>query len=130
MRYKNNPFNIRWNRNNNWRGQELFHENGFCEFSSLYFGVRAYFVIMRNYRRQGYCTPEQIISRYSPNSENNTLAYIQYVCKLDFKMDEWLSVDDYLLFSLRMFSFEQGREATSDEFATICSCFDVFQSKL
>ncbi len=50
-------------------------------FSSVVYGVRAMVKILRTYRRKGYVSYRSIITRYAPPSENDTDAYIKYVCK-------------------------------------------------
>lgn len=80
MRYENNPFNIRFSSANRWKGLKGC-DNGFCTFEVLSCGVRAAMVlIMSSYRKKGVLTPEQIISRFAPASENDTSRYIKFVC--------------------------------------------------
>lgn len=79
MRYKNNPFNIRFSNNNNWVGQ-LTSDNGFCTFRSIDFGVRAMLMILCRYNNIGISTIEGIINRFAPTSENPTSSYISFVC--------------------------------------------------
>lgn len=75
----NNPFNIRYNPRNKWSGQ-LGNYNGFCYFQNLFFGVRAGIRLLHNYVYYYGCnTLESIISRFAPDSENNTVEYIRYV---------------------------------------------------
>lgn len=76
---KNNPFNIRYDKSNNWKGQEG-HTKGFCNFISLDYGLRAGFIILRNYvYKKDLWTVQKVIERYAPSSENNTSAYISFV---------------------------------------------------
>lgn len=80
----NNPLNIR--KGNNWQGERHPQTDPeFEEFSSMLNGLRAGFIILRKYltrRPKGYgCNCIQdIIERWAPPTENNTLAYIQRVC--------------------------------------------------
>lgn len=77
---KNNPFNIRFSRNNLWIGQ-IGKTNGFVDFSDIEYGIRAAaLLIMRSYRSKGILTISEIINRYAPKSENNTSVYIEFVC--------------------------------------------------
>lgn len=79
MRYKNNPANIRYNKNNNWLGL-IGSDNGFCEFDSLEHGLRALIVLLRNYINvYKLHSVSKIISRYAPVCENDTRNYISYV---------------------------------------------------
>ena len=46
------------------------------------YGIRAALIIIRRYiTKYKVCTVSQIISRWAPSKENNTEAYIQFVCK-------------------------------------------------
>lgn len=76
---KNNPLNIRYSKANNWKGQ-TGHTRGFCNFSSLEFGVRAaIYLLFVSYRRKGAKTIAELITLFAPSSENDTDAYIKYV---------------------------------------------------
>lgn len=74
----NNPLNIRYNPQNQWRGQ-TGQNKGFCVFKNNAFGFRAGFIILGNYIKNGINTIEQIISRWAPPSENNTENYIRFI---------------------------------------------------
>ncbi len=77
----NNPLNIRHNRNNRWQGTyETQTDPEFVRFASMQFGIRAGFVIIRNYIKQGHKDVASIISRWAPSVENNTETYIRHVC--------------------------------------------------
>lgn len=78
MRYKNNPFNIRFSNNNNWVGQ-LTSDNGFCTFKSVDYGVRAMLMILYRYNNIGISSIERIINRFAPSSENPTSSYVSFV---------------------------------------------------
>lgn len=80
----NNPLNIR--KGNNWKGERSTQiDKSFEEFVSLEYGIRAAFIILRNYitgyhgRTQRYDTVEKIINRWAPPLENATKAYIRHV---------------------------------------------------
>lgn len=75
---RNNPLNIRYSSNNNWVGQ-IGQENGFCVFKSLEYGFRAAFILLCNYRKQGFDTIEKIITKFAPPHENPTYQYIKFV---------------------------------------------------
>lgn len=78
---KNNPFNIRYNAANKWIGLTGNHK-GFCEFSDLKYGIRAAaYILMVSYRKRGYVTYKQIVKRFAPSSENDTEAYLKYLCR-------------------------------------------------
>lgn len=79
----NNPLNIRHNRNNRWQGvYEIQTDAEFVRFATMQFGIRAGFIIIRNYIKQGHKDVASIVSRWAPSSENNTEAYIRHVCEM------------------------------------------------
>lgn len=80
----NNPLNIV--KGNNWRGERKNQtDSRFEEFESIEFGLRAGFVLLRNYiegtkvRTIKFNTIRKIISRWAPPSENHTQNYINSV---------------------------------------------------
>lgn len=74
----NNPFNIRYNKDNDWQGAVgLCHD--FVKFETIEFGIRAGLVLLKNYIKRGL-TIRQIVERYAPPSENDTASYISFVC--------------------------------------------------
>ena len=82
----NNPLNIR--KGNNWKGERPHQSDpSFEEFESIQMGLRAGFIILRNYQRISLApkmranTIRKIINRWAPTSENNTLKYIETVAK-------------------------------------------------
>lgn len=78
----NNPLNIRIG--NAWVG-EVEHptDNQFEQFTSMVYGLRAGFIILRRYiERYHIDTIEGIISRWAPNCENNTGKYIMAVSSM------------------------------------------------
>lgn len=80
MKYRNNPFNIRYDSKNRWKGL-AGNNNGFCEFDSIHYGIRtAAYLLMRSYRKRGLRTYAELINAFAPYSENPTNNYILYVC--------------------------------------------------
>lgn len=78
----NNPLNIRNSPNFKWECQIGKDADNFCTFSSMLYGVRAAFALMRSYNHRHHCdTIRTIIERWAPPSENNTASYIENVCK-------------------------------------------------
>lgn len=80
----NNPLNIR--KGNNWKGERpVQHDRSFEEFTSMEAGIRAAFIIIRNYMTgyDGRVKPltciDDIIRRWAPPSENRTEDYIRFV---------------------------------------------------
>lgn len=83
----NNPLNIR--KGNNWQGERLVQSDpDFEEFESMQMGIRAAFMILKNYisGRDGHYRPcdtiYKIINRWAPESENATRSYIDKVSRL------------------------------------------------
>ena len=76
---KNNIFNIRAGRAQ-WLGM-TGSRKGFVEFDTQEHGIRAWLILMRNYRRRYGCrTIRQIVTRFAPPSENQTERYIRFCC--------------------------------------------------
>lgn len=77
----NNPLNIRVG--NNWQGEVAKpSDHTFEQFKEMKYGVRAAFIILRNYiNRHKLNTIPKVIQRWAPSNENNTLAYIKAVEK-------------------------------------------------
>lgn len=83
----NNPLNIRIG--NDWKGERPgAKDKSFEEFTSMEYGIRAGFIILRKYitgyngLTQKFNTIEKMISRWAPAAENNTAAYISQVSKM------------------------------------------------
>lgn len=77
---RNNPWNVRYDKRNKWRGQ-IGHTRGFVNFAGVDFCCRAVcHLIMRSYRIAGAYCLSAIIERYAPPSENNTANYLKFVC--------------------------------------------------
>lgn len=76
----NNPLNIRIG--NTWLGErDNPDDNQFEQFCTMEYGIRAAFVILRRYiKRYRLNTVELIVSRWAPENENATQAYIKNVC--------------------------------------------------
>lgn len=78
-----NPLNIRYAPANRWLGlcSERPNVKGFCHFVNCVYGYRAAVVLIKNYIRHHGCdTPEKIIARWAPPSENRTRLYVACVC--------------------------------------------------
>lgn len=112
----NNPLNIRFNPRNNWRGGRGEHK-GFQIFKSNAYGIRAAYVILTNYIRNGCNTIELIVSRWAPPCENNTENYIRFVenetlIPRDLELTD-LSIHDYwtkLMLIRAMAKIESGQD--------------------
>lgn len=90
----NNPGNIRKSKDN-WVGQ-TGNDGEFVTFATPAHGIRATGKNLLSYARQGYVTPEQIITRWAPpEDDNDTPAYIEYVSNyLDVPADQPLDLTD------------------------------------
>lgn len=75
----NNFLNIKHSAANKWQGMTGADDKGFVIFSDPLYGLRAGFVLLKNYRAAGNTTLRQIISRFAPPIENKTENYISYV---------------------------------------------------
>ena len=78
----NNPLNIRRVVGTKWKGQRAEQtDNGFVQFSTIEFGLRAAFCLLRTYstKYKLNCIRD-IISRWAPPTENDTERYIRNVC--------------------------------------------------
>ncbi len=80
----NNPLNIR--KGNDWQGERHPQsDREFEEFESMTMGLRAAFKLLQNYlngfhgRRKPCYNIEDIVSKWAPEVENATRAYIQFV---------------------------------------------------
>ena len=78
---KCNPGNIRTTKDK-WIGlRPKQTDKEFFQFEEMRWGYRALIRTLQNYRRiHGCYTITDFITRWAPNSENNTLAYIKSVC--------------------------------------------------
>lgn len=107
---KNNPFNIRYNAANKWIGL-IGNHKGFCEFSDLKFGIRAAaHILMVSYRKKGIFNYKAIVERFAPSSENNTEAYLKFLCRtlqVD-PLDEPSSVYEYARLLVRIAYYESS----------------------
>lgn len=76
----NNPGNIRIS-GDKFQGEVIpSRDKEFKQFESMAYGYRAIFKILRNYQRNYKLdTIRKMISRWAPESENNTLAYVMTV---------------------------------------------------
>ncbi|MGJ7326290.1 hypothetical protein [Morganella morganii] len=90
----NNPGNIRKSKNV-WVGQ-TGNDGAFVTFATPAHGIRATGRNLLSYARQGYVTPEQIITRWAPpEDDNDTEGYIKFVSEyLNVPRDTRLDLTD------------------------------------
>ena len=128
---KNNPFNIRFSRNNQWIGQ-IGQTNGFVDFSDRIYGVRAAaLLVLRSYRSKGILTISEIINRYAPTTENNTAKYVEYVCNQlgVFPFDIPKDKDEYYKLLAAMSRYE-GNPISYAVIEFVCKHFKITPIKL
>ena len=91
----NNPGNIR--HGSKWNGLADGHDSAFCTFRDPVYGIRALCRLLINYQsRYELDTINGIISRYAPDSENDTNAYAANVSrKMNVGIDEVIDVTEW-----------------------------------
>ena len=115
----NNPLNLRVG--NNWKGEVANpSDHTFEQFTEMKWGVRAAFIVLRNYIVRHKCnTIRKIIPRWAPANENNTRAYIATVSqRANLKPDEPISFDNtcqMIALLLAMCFVENGQEISLDD---------------
>ena len=80
----NNPLNIRRCKDQ-WKGLRAQQTDpSFCQFESLEYGWRAAFYLLTRtyYHKYRLYTIRMIINKWAPPNENQTLKYIENVCRL------------------------------------------------
>lgn len=124
----NNPFNIRHSSSNGWLGQ-IGSYCGFTRFDSIDYGIRAGIKLLINYYRfYGLNTPKSLISRFAPVIENNTSAYIEYVCSvLNFSNSDWpiTTTNEFYLLCKAILWYESHYVLDRAFFDFICSKFNL-----
>lgn len=76
----NNPGNI-VKTSTPWNGEVQGNDNRFKTFATPQAGINAMSTLLDRYYNNGRATVADIISKWAPSSENNTLAYIKDVAK-------------------------------------------------
>lgn len=93
-----NPGNIRRVPGVHWQGESpVQSDDAFVTFAAPEFGFRAIARILRSYQKRGLCTINQIINRWAPPNENDSVAYVNHVaeyCGVD--PDEILDLGTFL----------------------------------
>lgn len=108
----NNPLNIRFSPKNHWFGL-TGSDGAFCRFDTVENGFRAAFLVIHRYMAvHGLKTVKEIVSRWAPEIDNDTEAYIYFVCKrMNCSMDKVLdfhSGDDMCALVGAMAQIESG----------------------
>lgn len=119
----NNPGNIDYNKNNNWRGQAGIEEGvtnpRFARFDTPENGIRALAKLLLNYQRlHKLNTVRGIINRWAPPVENVTSAYVAACARaLGVAADEVINLSDRRLLKLltvAIIRHENGSQPYSD----------------
>ena len=95
-------------------------DSAFVQFTSMAYGYRAAFVLLRTYRTKYGCnTIRKIINRWAPPKENNTEAYIRHVSEWSgIEPDKLIAGQDanaYIKIVAAMSRVENGVEANMEE---------------
>jgi len=121
---KNNIFNIRAGQN--WQGRTGVRK-GFVEFMNKEYAIRAWLLLMRTYRRRGLTTIRQIVTTFAPPKENNTEAYIDYVCsQTKYNAGYALEADStYILLGIAMAAMETSTVLHYHEIYNVMQTFKI-----
>ncbi len=118
----NNPGNIRRN-SDVFQGEKTSSDKEFKQFKSMAYGYRAIFKILSNYyRNYKLDTIRKMISRWAPENENNTNAYIKAVSDYaGIPADDPININDreqMIRIVAGMSKGENGREADMSDVIT------------
>lgn len=118
----NNPLNIRKN-SDVFQGEVVpSRDTAFKQFKTMAYGYRAGFKILSNYFRvYRLTTIRQMVSRWAPENENNTSAYVSLVASYsEIGPDDPLKFDREHMIPIvaGMSRVENGREADMPEVIT------------
>lgn len=118
----NNPGNIRRN-SDAFQGEKTSSDREFKQFKLMAYGYRAIFKILSNYyRNYKLDTIRKMISRWAPENENNTDAYIKAVSDYaGIPADDPINVNDreqMIRIVAGMSKVENGREADMSDVIT------------
>lgn len=95
----NNPGNLE-NNGIAWQGLSAAQtDSRFYQFDSAEYGIRALARTLKTYNsKYGLNTVEQIINRWAPPHENNTVSYVDHVAKLlGVLPNEPININDHLV---------------------------------
>lgn len=129
---RNNPFNIRYNPLNHWKGQ-VGKTKGFVVFRDLKFGIRAaLYLFAVSYPKKGITGIAEAIRRFAPPSENNTDVYVNFVCdKLKMlPFDYPKTKGDYYRLLCYVWHYEQGKHPSAIDILLISETIDDLWKEL
>lgn len=124
-----NVSNIRYSDRNKWIGQCGSYK-GFACFLDQIYSIRALILLLKRYISSSYDTVEAIISRFAPDSENDTKAYIDFVCAYMEKSGRFpnqiqVTSIDFRLLCQAICYFETGYVLSLNEFGYVCDRFGL-----
>ena len=114
----NNPANLKGN--DLWLGKTGVDEGGFIQFKTPQAGLRAMAINLANQeKKHGINTVSGLISKYAPNSENDTVSYIEKVANdLGVKPNQKIKLTDkktMLKLMKTMITVENGNQPYSNQ---------------
>lgn len=117
----NNPGNIRKSASR-WKGKVPGSDSAFETFSSMAYGYRALIRLLQNYQKEyRLMSLRQLLSRWAPESENDTSSYIRHMTMLTgFAADERIDMrnrDTAIRVAAAISKVENGLEPAKDEIA-------------
>lgn len=124
----NNPGNIRRSATK-WHGlKKVQFDKVFCQFETMAYGIRAFFVLMKTYRyKYGLKTPREIIKRYAPASENNVPAYLLFLEYKGLVLDNELRDDSmYCVFAKYVFLYESRYSISVSSLHAVMQSMDCY----
>lgn len=129
--HTSNPFNIRYNKRNQWKGQ-VGNYRGFCIFSEDKYAIRAFLILCHVYRvKYNIQTISQFITRYAPPRENNTQRYIitvsDYIRNRVYDSDiiDYNSSVFMYAFTRIIAQYETGKEISFKDFISIYKTINI-----
>lgn len=116
----NNPGNIRRNSDVFQGEKNPSSDKEFKQFKTMAYGYRAVFCILRTYHRNYHLkTIRQLIGRWAPENENNTLAYVSLVSSYSgIPADDPIDIqskEQMIRIVAAMSRVENGREAVMSD---------------
>ena len=105
-----NPFDLEKNPSIKWQGQILPGiDTVFCQFNSMYAGLRAGYIDIKNSIKEGYNTIQKFVTHYAPPNENDTQSYIVSVAMhMNMKPDDVLTMNNLKELGKAVLIQEQG----------------------
>lgn len=116
----NNPGNIRISAYNDWLGKVTpSKDSAFETFTHPAYGIRAIGKLIDSYKRQGHHTIDEIIHKFAPPVENETLHYIEFVEKVTGRTRNFTPLrnsGDYTKLVSAIIQMESGKQYFDDAY--------------